>query len=141
MVGHVFSMDFPSQYQVSIPLTHSLTHFLAHTITHHLFTYSLIHSFTHSLPHSLTHSLPHSLTHALTHSRTHSLTHSLTHSQNWELVDPADLFTAAVVSAPEGKGGIVQHLQREAAGMDFLVLWLDCDREGENICECVRVCV
>jgi DNA topoisomerase-3 len=56
-------------------------------------------------------------------------------TQNWDLVDPADLFDAPVQSSPEGKGGVVQHLEREAQGMDLLVLWLDCDREGENICE------
>jgi DNA topoisomerase-3 len=61
--------------------------------------------------------------------------------QNWDAVDPAELFGAPVLHAPEGKGGIVKHLEREARGMDYLVLWLDCDREGENICFEVIKCV
>ena len=54
--------------------------------------------------------------------------------QNWDATNPLDLFDAPVASIPESKGGIIKHLEREASGMDYLVLWLDCDREGENIC-------
>lgn len=61
--------------------------------------------------------------------------------QNWDAVDPVELFEAPVLHAPEGKGGIVKHLEREARGMDYLVLWLDCDREGENVCFEVIKCV
>lgn len=32
------------------------------------------------------------------------------------------------------KAHIRKHLSQEARGCGHLVLWLDCDREGENIC-------
>lgn len=55
-------------------------------------------------------------------------------------VDPATLFDAPVERVAEKKG-IVHLLQNEGKGSDFLVLWLDCDKEGENICFEVISCV
>jgi DNA topoisomerase III len=52
--------------------------------------------------------------------------------QSWESVDPAELFVAPVVRTP-CKGSVVKHLQDEARNVHFIVLWMDCDREGENI--------
>ncbi len=60
--------------------------------------------------------------------------------QNWSTTDPIDLFSAPVISSAESKG-IVKHLEREGKGIDYLCLWLDCDREGENICFEVMRCV
>ncbi|PRW60157.1 DNA topoisomerase 3-beta isoform X1 [Chlorella sorokiniana] len=55
--------------------------------------------------------------------------------QSWEKVDPATLFDAPTLkSEANPKARVVRHLQQEAKGCDYLVLWLDCDREGENIC-------
>uniref|UniRef100_A0A803LZK4 DNA topoisomerase n=1 Tax=Chenopodium quinoa TaxID=63459 RepID=A0A803LZK4_CHEQI len=42
------------------------------------------------------------------------------------------LSIATVLSG--GKAHIRRHLSQEARGCSHLVLWLDCDREGENIC-------
>ena len=55
--------------------------------------------------------------------------------QSWEKTDPVTLFDAPTVkSEANPKARVCRHLQSEAKGQDALVLWLDCDREGENIC-------
>ncbi|GFR42563.1 hypothetical protein Agub_g3474, partial [Astrephomene gubernaculifera] len=54
---------------------------------------------------------------------------------SWDKVDPAQLYDAPTVKLEANpKAHVVDHLQREGRGCDVLVLWLDCDREGENIC-------
>lgn len=54
---------------------------------------------------------------------------------NWDRVDPVDLFSCATEkkeATPKLK--IPAFLAQEAKSCDYLVLWLDCDKEGENIC-------
>ncbi len=54
---------------------------------------------------------------------------------NWDRVDPAELFscpTETKEATPKLK--MPAFLASEAKGADHLVLWLDCDKEGENIC-------
>ena len=49
---------------------------------------------------------------------------------------PGEYFELPVVKAEEattGKLRVIDHLRAAAAGADQLVLWLDCDAEGENI--------
>nr|CCC53485.1 putative DNA topoisomerase III, fragment [Trypanosoma vivax Y486] len=53
--------------------------------------------------------------------------------QSWDRTDEEVLFSAPVVWKEES-GKVSKHLAHEAEGCDTLVLWLDCDREGENIC-------
>uniref|UniRef100_A0A673WDG4 DNA topoisomerase n=1 Tax=Salmo trutta TaxID=8032 RepID=A0A673WDG4_SALTR len=55
---------------------------------------------------------------------------------NWDKVDPAELFTKAPTEKKEAnpKLNMVKFLQVEGKGCDYVVLWLDCDKEGENIC-------
>jgi len=60
---------------------------------------------------------------------------------NWDATAPAALFDARTVKVEEKGGSTSRHLQAEARGAAFLVLWLDCDREGENICFEVLDCV
>ncbi len=58
---------------------------------------------------------------------------------NWERVDPAELFlcpTETKEATPKLR--MPAFLSSEAKGADHLVLWLDCDKEGENICFEVR---
>ncbi|XP_036147278.1 DNA topoisomerase 3-beta-1 isoform X2 [Monomorium pharaonis] len=54
---------------------------------------------------------------------------------NWDKVDPAELFSCSTEkkeAVPKLK--IPYFLAKEGAQCDYLVLWLDCDKEGENIC-------
>ncbi|XP_078467958.1 DNA topoisomerase 3-beta-1 isoform X1 [Lampetra planeri] len=55
---------------------------------------------------------------------------------NWDQVDPAELFSKAPTEKKEAnpKLSMAKFLQIEGKGCDYVVLWLDCDREGENIC-------
>jgi len=47
--------------------------------------------------------------------------------------DPRTLFDAETLSIPTSPA-LVRLLQQLGTGIDHLVLWLDCDPEGENIC-------
>ncbi|XP_049825992.1 DNA topoisomerase 3-beta-1 isoform X2 [Aethina tumida] len=54
---------------------------------------------------------------------------------NWDRVDPVELFSCPIEkkeAMPKLK--MPAFLAAEAKGCDKLVLWLDCDKEGENIC-------
>lgn len=44
------------------------------------------------------------------------------------------LNTCLLTLSSGNKAHIRRHLSQEARGSSHLVLWLDCDREGENIC-------
>ncbi|XP_026400715.1 DNA topoisomerase 3-beta-like [Papaver somniferum] len=61
--------------------------------------------------------------------------------QDWAVTDPLDLFSAPILKSESNpKAHIRRHLSQEARGCGHLVLWLDCDREGENICFEVMEC-
>lgn len=49
-------------------------------------------------------------------------------------VEPKELFRADTVQLEDPHPRMSEHIMHEATGADALVLWLDCDREGENIC-------
>ena len=66
------------------------------------------------------------------------------HYKSWESTThpPASLFDAPTVRAVKQENQpIAATLEQEARLSDWLVLWLDCDREGENIAfEVMHVC-
>ncbi|XP_071914410.1 DNA topoisomerase 3-alpha isoform X2 [Coffea arabica] len=62
--------------------------------------------------------------------------------RRWHSCDPVDLYRAPVRKfVPEDKSDIRRTLEEEARKCQWLILWLDCDREGENIAfEVIEVC-
>ncbi|CDW89802.1 dna topoisomerase 3-beta-1-like [Stylonychia lemnae] len=57
-------------------------------------------------------------------------------------MDPKSLFEAPTVRRLDNSSRIIaKHLQAVSSGIDYMVLWLDCDKEGENICfEVLDIC-
>ena len=54
---------------------------------------------------------------------------------SWDKVDPSELFACATEKKEAtAKLRMPYTLAQESKGCDYIVLWLDCDKEGENIC-------
>jgi DNA topoisomerase-3 len=62
--------------------------------------------------------------------------------RKWSSCDPADLYNAPVRKfVPADKLPLKRTLQDESRRCQWLILWLDCDREGENIAfEVLDIC-
>lgn len=73
----------------------------------------------------------------------HLLTHDFVNAyRGWGSCNPEQLFEAPVCKkCPDNFIKIKNTLEREIRSCQGLIIWTDCDREGENIgCEVVDVC-
>lgn len=73
----------------------------------------------------------------------HLLTHAFTATfKHWKSCDPIVLFDAPVTKVcPEDYANVKRTLEREVRYCAALIIWTDCDREGENIgFEIIEVC-
>jgi DNA topoisomerase-3 len=61
---------------------------------------------------------------------------------SWDRSHPSEIFEAPILkSVKKDLKPLEENLKKEAKNADVLVLWLDCDREGENIAyEVLEVC-
>lgn len=57
-------------------------------------------------------------------------------------LDPSKLFDSMTIRKLESRSRPIKMLlQKLSEGIDYVVLWLDCDKEGENICyEVLDIC-
>lgn len=54
--------------------------------------------------------------------------------RNWQSCDPFQLFDAPVeTQIPPANKAIAKNIMAEARKADMLMIWTDCDREGEHI--------
>ena len=62
--------------------------------------------------------------------------------RNWQAVNPVTLFEAPVTKfCPDDYVNIKKTLEDETKRCQYLIIWTDCDREGENIgFEVISVC-
>lgn len=62
--------------------------------------------------------------------------------KKWQSVNPVTLFEAPIQKfCPEDYQNIKKTLEEETKKSQYLVIWTDCDREGENIgFEVIQVC-
>ena len=136
VIGHVLSIDFPAKFQ-NWEATDPASLFDAPTIRSE--ANPKVGSASCSQPPCLPpcHNSAHACCKAVNESVLH--THIRGQISSWNhLMHFLRYFNFPLTLCGPLKAHVCKHLQREAKGCTHLVLWLDCDREGENICFEVR---
>ena len=72
----------------------------------------------------------------------HMLEHDFPENYSWSACEPFALFDAPIVTRVKKENdGIARNLKSEARRAQTLMIWTDCDREGENIgAEVASIC-